>query len=36
MQAVKRKNKLAYFENCSGGELTLEDGLVKGEPKTRA
>ena len=30
MQAVNRKNKLAYFENCSGGVLELENEPVGG------
>ena len=29
MQAVNRKNKFAYFENCSGGQRTLETKLAE-------
>ena len=36
MQAVNRKNKLAYFENCSGGGLMLENRQLKGKLRTLA
>ena len=36
MQAVNRKNKLAYFENCSGNGPTLENGRAKSELVARA
>jgi hypothetical protein len=36
MQAVNRKNKLAYFENCSRVGPTLDNEPVKEKPRGRA
>ena len=36
MQAVNKKNKFAYLENCSGNRHRLGTRLVEGEAERRA